>query len=147
MRFYQLLILTLFSSCCSRSSESDCFICEDKLENRIVLIDTQDRILKVSYLNSDKIYTPNDTAIDVILSNNILTTLYIQTKKNIDTLVLRPEITYGYRGAKCGGLEGVREIDTKYKIIEHTFDSINIKQIFEYKYILDKTVNSFYIKP
>jgi len=122
---FGFLLLLLLTSCCGLDME---FYKNDKsvlYTRRIRVLDTADRILKISYKNSDKVFYPNDTATELIISENKETTLYINTKNEIDTIVLAVQIIYGMYNSACDASNTSRFVVQKPFIVNHTFDSTN----------------------
>jgi len=100
---------------------------------KIKLTDTLDRILKISYKNSDKIFYPNDTIADLIISDNSENMLFVETKKTIDTIVLRVQVNYEYRNEDCSNNQLSKQTNHTPKIVNHTFQNA----FFDYKVIKD----------
>jgi hypothetical protein len=109
------------------------------------LNDTTNKILKISYQNSDKVFYPNDTISELLVSNNKITTVFIQTQNDIDTLSLSPKIEYYYYEGTCS--KGIEKRYLGYNI-EQTFSKF--KQYFERSSPLSYTITynyEFYITP
>lgn len=91
--FYFLLFILLFisiSSCCEPDfSGGDGNTKKSLLYSRkIKILDSTNRIIRISYKDSDKIFSPNDTITELVISDNKENTLYIETKNDVDTIVL-----------------------------------------------------------
>jgi hypothetical protein len=123
LAFLVFSLLLLFESCCGEGYSGGDYYNRTMYTRKVKLTDTSDRILKISYKNSDKIFYPNDTIAELIISENAENTLYIETKKTIDTLVLRVEVDYSYRNETCSSNELSKNINYTPKIVNHTFQN------------------------
>ncbi len=125
--FYIILLSNLFSACCY--SGEDIWISKPNYFRKIKLTDTADRILKISYLGSNKTFAPNDTFTDLTISENTETTLYIETKSTIDTITLNLDYTYSYEGSSCSKGTLIKNLRESPIIVKHTFSKAYFKQL------------------
>lgn len=132
---FGFLLLLSLTSCCGLDMGYNNNYNDVLYTRRIKVLDTADRILKISYKNSDKVFYPNDTATELIISENKETTLYINTKNEIDTIVLAVQIIYGMYNSACDASNTSRFVVQKPFIVNHTFDSANL--------IFEQTKNTF----
>lgn len=132
---FGFLLLLIFTSCCDLDMGYNNNYNDVLYTRRIRVMDTSDRILKISYKNSDKVFFPNDTASELIISENKETTLYINTKNELDTIVLAVQVSYGMYSSACDASNTSRFIKQKPFIVNHTFDSAN--------FIFEQTKNTF----
>ncbi|MFZ4796340.1 MAG: hypothetical protein ACOYMA_02530 [Bacteroidia bacterium] len=132
LAFLVFSLLLLFESCCGEGDSGGGYYNRTTYARKIKLTDTTDRILKISYKNSAKIFYPNDTIADLIISENSENTLYIETKNAKDTVVLRVAVNYNYRNETCSSNELTKDINYTPKIVSHTFQ--NALFYFQQKY-------------
>lgn len=130
MRYCYFLIFILlvftFSSCCGDSGfDSDYNKTSLFYSRKIKLLDTLDRIVKISYKDSDKIFYPNDTVSELVISENKENTLYINTKTKIDTIVLFIKVIYGMGSSECEAINTSKYIEHLPIIVSHTFEFAN----------------------
>lgn len=140
MKYLAILVfglLLLFQGCCYGD---DGYYSERTTYGRkIKLTDVSDRILKISYKNSNKVYYPNDTIADLIISDNTENTLYIETQKTTDTIVLRVEVNYSYKNENCASNQLTKEMVYTPKIVSHTFQNV----VFDFVQVYD----TYYYNP
>ncbi|MFZ4797025.1 MAG: hypothetical protein ACOYMA_05990 [Bacteroidia bacterium] len=120
------LLVWCFNSCCSDDYQGN-YKTPLLFSRAIKLLDTSNRILKISYKNSDKVFFPNDTVAELIISENKENTLYITTKTNIDTIVLLVEIGYGMSSSRCEPIDTYKYTSNETLIVNQTFDSAFFK--------------------
>lgn len=132
---YLILILFSFSSCCnSYDGGYPSSYYDSKYFRKIVLTDKSNSIVKISYKGSNKVFTPNSDSTDLLISDNALTTLYIETKNNKDTLVINIKTNYSYYPDDCDGDKVVKNVDITPQIISHTFSGLSYSKIQTEKY-------------
>ncbi len=140
--FLFTMVVLCFSSCCGDDYEGN-YKTPLLFSRAIKLLDTSNRILKISYKNSDKVFFPNDTVSELIISENKENTLYITTKTNIDTIVLLVKVAYGMYSSRCVPTNTYRYINNETLIVNHSFDSAFFKA-----YMTEETYTDFlFIKP
>lgn len=124
--FFIFIVFSSLSSCCCGDdgySEKN-----PDYKRRVRITDTTDRILEISYSNSDKVFKPNDTIVELIISENIENTIYIKTKSHLDTIVLYNKVTYYYNEAsECSGADMSKYVVKKPIIVNHTFSNAYFK--------------------
>jgi len=125
------ILVWCFNSCCSDDYEGNGNATKMiwLYSRSIKLLDTSNRIMKISYKNSDKVIFPNDTVTELIISENKENTLFITTKTNTDTIVLRVEVTYKMYDSRCKPINTYRYIEHTPIIVNHTFDSAYFKAV------------------
>jgi hypothetical protein len=134
---YITILFLFFGSCCSSYDGGYPYSYYDtKYYRKLVLTDKLDTIVKISYKGSDKIFNPMSDSTDLLISDNTITTLYIETKKNIDTLVLNIKTDNSYLTNTCENDEVIKYISITPQIISHTFSGISLSttQISKYSW-------------
>lgn len=124
---FGLFIFTFTSCCGDYGIDSDSNKTRLFYSRKIKLLDTLDKIVKISYKESDKIFYPNDTVSELIISENKENTLYISTKTKIDTIVLLVKVIYSMGSSKCEAINTTKDIEHLPIIISHSFDSAYFK--------------------
>ncbi len=124
--FFIFIVFSSLSSCC----------CNDYYPNetipgykrRVRITDTTDKIIEISYNNSEQVFKSNDTIVDLVISENVENTIYIKTKSRLDTIVLYNKVTYYYNEAdECSGAEMSKYVVKKPIIVNHTFNNAYFK--------------------
>ncbi|MEI7977877.1 MAG: hypothetical protein WCI53_03450 [Bacteroidota bacterium] len=134
---YITFLFLFFGSCCSSYDGGYPYnYYDNKYYRKLVLTDKLDTIVKISYKGSDKVFNPMSDSTDLLISENTITTLYIETKNNIDTLVLNIKTSYNYSASTCDNDDVVKNINYNPQVISHTFSGVNIlnTQISKYSW-------------
>ncbi|MES2380385.1 MAG: hypothetical protein V4538_05040 [Bacteroidota bacterium] len=93
-------------------------------KRRVRITDTTDKIVEISYSNSDKVFKSNDTIVDLVISENVENIIYVKTKTHLDTIVLYNKVTYYYNEAdECSGADMSKYVVKKPIIVAHTFNN------------------------
>lgn len=87
---------------------------------KIILTDTNNRILEISYKNTDTKFLHNDTIVDLVISENLENTLFIKTKNDLDTIVLFNKLDYYYNTSECEKDNLIKNIKKTPIIVSHT---------------------------
>ena len=114
-------LLGFLSSCCGSDDGVSVAPIAKYYSRRINLLDTSDRIFIISYKNNGRIFSPQDTSCELVISENTENTLYIKTKNANDTIILNVGVDYQMGSENCGALNTVKTIQKSPKIIQHTF--------------------------
>lgn len=150
MKTYIFFILLFFLESCCGYGEGGYNYYRNYYYRKIALTDTSNRILKISYIGPENIFTPNDTLADLVISDNIPTRLIVETKNSIDTLVVNVENSYSYSSSSCYEDQIINTIELTPRILSHTFSKIEIKRTNNYKYGTYGDMNTydiFFITP
>lgn len=116
-----ICLLAVISSCCGIDDGGSVAPTAKFYSRRINLLDTTDRILIISYKNNKRIFLPQDTSCELVISENTENTLYIKTKNSLDTIVLNVGVEYNMSSEYCGAINTVKTIQKTPKILQHTF--------------------------
>jgi hypothetical protein len=101
--------------------------------NGLQLLDTNARILQVTYKGGGVVQTPNSRAAKWLISSAFnQTEMYIFTTSRVDTLVVESRNSYQYENDACGN--ALQFSKSTPAIIYHTFDTA---------YILESQVSSY----
>lgn len=119
---FLLLILTI-SSCCGLGG-GDGYYVDVYYDREIKVSDTTNRIKKISYQFTDKVFYPNDTSAKLITSENGKTTLFVETIGKIDTIELNVATSYKYYDNNCEPNGLYKTTDLTPKILFHTFKNV-----------------------
>lgn len=91
------------------------------------MADTTDTIFQIWYQQVPLILNPLRYYSQITLSENTNTTLYVQRKNQIDTIVLTFDISYNYYDGKCEGARVSKRMSNVPRVVSHTFNHVLIK--------------------